>query len=139
MSKRMFSILIVSLAILVNVGSVSGSGWTNCDPSNDSWCTAGNWDPPTVPGIPPDCNYEQRIDCADCGPPERGPVIDCVVCLDRLSSEERDCNLIIDVVSGGDLTTGSWRWSDGDDTVGTINISGSATITVTGGGDGTNR
>jgi hypothetical protein len=119
--KVMF--LICFVLVLGPVGTVSAQhNWTNGDPANDLWTTAGNWDMASVPG-PGDLALINS-------PPAQGPVINTDVTVGEIGGLRlnSDVDQVMEI-SSGDVEIG-WWWglAEGGNGTATLNMVGDAGI-----------
>jgi len=120
--------LLTFLAFLCTIaaaGKVCAVTWTG-NGNGVSWDDGQNWDGGTVPG-PADVAYLNP-------PPQRGPVIDSSLTVGSIQGPKwsSDSNQVMDVVGGTVVINGDWRFANGGIGVATVNIGGSADITVAG-------
>ncbi|HUW18041.1 MAG TPA: SUMF1/EgtB/PvdO family nonheme iron enzyme [Sedimentisphaerales bacterium] len=104
------------------VNAASAATWTNAEPSDDSWCTPGNWEPPGPPG---------PADTAVISTPARGPVVDCYADVNNINGPMWGVSTsqVMDIVGGMVGVRREWNWSTGTGTA-TININGISDIIV---------
>ena len=125
MSKKLtFLVFLVLLLGAVKGASAGRYTWTNDYPWSVLWDDALNWDPPGVPGA----SDEAFINA----PPERGPAIDWDTSIGDMHGPRWDSNdnQVMDIVYGTVVVNGEWVWCNGGSGTGTVNISGSADVTI---------
>ncbi|MHC4575609.1 MAG: hypothetical protein ACYS76_16065 [Planctomycetota bacterium] len=100
--------------------------WTNADPANDLWTTAGNWNPPGVPG-PGDLALINS-------PPVQGPVINTDVTVGEIGGLRLDSDVdqVMEISSGNVEIGWWWGLAEGGSGTATLNMVGDADIKVGG-------
>jgi len=119
-------IFLVSLLALANSAPAGSYTWTNNYHWSMLWDDAENWDPPGVPGAADEAVINP--------PPERGPAIDNDTEIGAIHGPvwDSDSNQVIDIIGGVIVVDHEWLWCNSGSGTGTINISGSPDITITG-------
>jgi hypothetical protein len=115
MCKRLI-ILGCLVVVLGLANSATAALWTGSG-DGTSWDDPSNWSPVGIPGT-----TEQ----VDMNAPERGPIVDVDVECGLIYGPmwNVDSNMVVDVIEGNMRVNGTWRFAQGGDGIGTINVSG---------------